>query len=956
MIRQLLHSILVALLFLVLNFQARAQGWEQLYPNSQDYAFPVKILPLADGNYMVVNEVRAAVTNRWLQFVKIAPDGSELWQREVYPPDPVEGFQCWDINLTDDGGFLAIGGQTTNQVEDRFALMIEFNATGDIIWSRTFPEANYLTALLSNPDMTYLVGGTTDDYSDTQYWFIRKVDANGDSLWQYTEAIINPIRDSHNGPRKIIQLPNGNALILTGVNGTIKLVELTPDGDFVVEHQMENPYNYHLTAQDLVLTPEGDLVLSGAQPRSGGDNARPHAGTVLWKLDINREQLWIMPTDSTLSSQWIPSLAPNDQGEIFISRNRWVEKIDCETGQVICEINTDGLRNWTSAQVLALDDGEALIAAAYSFSPSPISDRVLTVAQMNNECVAAQERILGYAFKNESADCTSPVAGDSLANWLIELSNDDYSFYQLTDSSGYYEFAVPTGDYSISAFPPMHYWQSCVMDMPITLNISDTVLVDIPNNALEDCPFPVTDLAVGNLRPCLERPAAISYANLGTTTVEGAYLELQLASSLTITQSSHLYTLVGDDLYEFTLGNLEPGEAGQIQLQLLAECDLTLVDSIVCLQAELLPRNDCGDNAWDGPIIQLNSNCEGNTVTFEVKNIGTQNMTGPQELIVIEDDVMYMQSDFELDIDESTILEIPNEHATYAARAEQVADYPFGDYAYGFISNCYNPGLDIPFSTLFLGQFPFNDLVPYLDVECVTFVNSYDPNQKTASPAGFGPSNYIEPSTRLEYHIDFQNTGTDTAYLVQIRDTLSEHLDLFSLRVGAATHDYELSIENGGILIFTFKDINLVDSTTNEPLSHGFVEYSITPVNELPDETIILNSAAIYFDLNPPIITNTTLHTIKRDFLILEVDEPYRNQLQLTAYPNPVSNGAIIGIKDFAPPRAQMQLYNSLGQRVSTLDFRFGRSEKNVNLPAGVYFFQLHAEQRLLGTGKLIVQ
>jgi len=56
---------------------------------------------------------------------------------------------------------------------------------------------------------------------------------------------------------------------------------------------------------------------------------------------------------------------------------------------------------------------------------------------------------------------------------------------------------------------------------------------------------------------------------------------------------------------------------------------------------------------------------------------------------------------------------------------------------------------------------------------------------------------------------------------------------------------------------FSFKNILLPDSTTNEPLSHGFVSYKINPKIGLTENTTIENTASIYFDFNPPIVTNT---------------------------------------------------------------------------------------------------
>jgi hypothetical protein len=54
----------------------------------------------------------------------------------------------------------------------------------------------------------------------------------------------------------------------------------------------------------------------------------------------------------------------------------------------------------------------------------------------------------------------------------------------------------------------------------------------------------------------------------------------------------------------------------------------------------------------------------------------------------------------------------------------------------------------------------------------------------------------------------------------------------------------------------------LPDSTTDEPGSQGYVIYRIKPLPTLAFGDVIENTASIYFDENPPIVTNTTFHTI----------------------------------------------------------------------------------------------
>ena len=59
---------------------------------------------------------------------------------------------------------------------------------------------------------------------------------------------------------------------------------------------------------------------------------------------------------------------------------------------------------------------------------------------------------------------------------------------------------------------------------------------------------------------------------------------------------------------------------------------------------------------------------------------------------------------------------------------------------------------------------------------------SFDPNDKRADPVGYGSENYTLKDQNIIYTIRFQNTGNDTAFHVQIIDTLDVNLNLENIR------------------------------------------------------------------------------------------------------------------------------------------------------------------------------
>jgi uncharacterized repeat protein (TIGR01451 family) len=111
----------------------------------------------------------------------------------------------------------------------------------------------------------------------------------------------------------------------------------------------------------------------------------------------------------------------------------------------------------------------------------------------------------------------------------------------------------------------------------------------------------------------------------------------------------------------------------------------------------------------------------------------------------------------------------------------------------------------------------------------------------------------------IDYTIRFQNTGTDTAFNIFITDTLPAVLDAGSLQVGTSSHVHTWELTGQGILKFRFTNILLPDSNVNEPRSHGFVTFRIRPHLPILPGTTITNIANIYFDFNPPVITEPSV-------------------------------------------------------------------------------------------------
>lgn len=238
------------------------------------------------------------------------------------------------------------------------------------------------------------------------------------------------------------------------------------------------------------------------------------------------------------------------------------------------------------------------------------------------------------------------------------------------------------------------------------------------------------------------------------------------------------------------------------------------------------------------------------------------------------------------------------------------------------------------------------------DSACTIVVNSYDPNDKRFSfgeniPVdGYFTEETITPPDSLVYVIRFQNTGTAVAYDVRVMDEIPATLDLTSFRMISASHNYQLSI-TGQTIVWTFTNIMLPDSASDQVNSIGFLKFSINQNGNLPG-TDILNDASIFFDFNPPVIT---LDAISHVDVVTSVTN--QNQEGMKIYPNPASQQVTV-IGDFKNGY-RLLLFDVTGKQIKN----YSLIEKNTTIDIsaiidGFYLYRIVDEkQNAVESGKI---
>ncbi len=233
---------------------------------------------------------------------------------------------------------------------------------------------------------------------------------------------------------------------------------------------------------------------------------------------------------------------------------------------------------------------------------------------------------------------------------------------------------------------------------------------------------------------------------------------------------------------------------------------------------------------------------------------------------------------------------------------------------------------------------------------------AYDPNDKLVDKGNSWPEGYTLLGERLTYTIRFQNTGNDTAFNVRIADTLDAYLNPLTFEVIGYSHPMQFDVSGTGTIEFSFPNIMLPDSNVDFTNSMGFVKYAISPRDSIAEGTEVRNTAHIYFDFNPAIVTNTTLNTYvsKLPEIVDPVSVKQIGQLNYKLYPNPTDAELFISLQD---GQYTFQLYDLSGKMLKAESFTGTLKKLNVSeLNSGMYFYKLTDHQGRTAQGSVVIK
>lgn len=193
--------------------------------------------------------------------------------------------------------------------------------------------------------------------------------------------------------------------------------------------------------------------------------------------------------------------------------------------------------------------------------------------------------------------------------------------------------------------------------------------------------------------------------------------------------------------------------------------------------------------------------------------------------------------------------------------------------------------------------------------------------------------------------------GTAPASNIKIEDYLDPKLDEASVRMVSSSHEYILSRQSNH-LNWNFNNIQLpVSDYPNSTIGQGFVSFKVKPKPGYVVGDIIPNTASIYFDTNPAIVTNT-FNTEFVQTLSTTTFEPNN----VAIFPNPATDSFQIRLQNTDENLANITITDVIGKIIKTIKAPID-NQMNIDvadLSQGVYFVEITTGNNLKQVKKLI--
>lgn len=939
----------------------RAQGWEYFFggPNED---FGQAVIQTKDQGYLAVGFSESFTTNLGAYAVRTDVDGTEIWSEAYADGFIVHGYSVVE---TASNSYFIVGDIILSGVPPLVpnVYLLEIDDKGEKLGAKQYGGAgnDIGRKIVATPASGgYLIVGSTNSIGNGEDdVYLIKIDEEANQVW--AKPFGTPGDDVGRGA---VETTDGYLVIGTALNPDnnqkgIYLLKVDFLGNemwskFLGTDEFDEGY-------DIVAMPDGNFGIVG--------NVGNQSDVYLAKIDADGNEIWATTFGGSLSDQAY-DLELADNGDLVFCGITEIDEDNADS--YIARYTPDGEEVWFSllgrsthfdlAQSIApCADGGFIATGFNSLYLTLVNDLSLIKANASGSVFTNQ--IIGKVIIDEDEQCDLDAGEPGLREWIVKAESETNTFFGTSDANGNYWITVDSGDYALSVFVKNDYWQSCIGTYNVSFGAQyDTLFRHFPMQKVVDCPLLEVDISTPVVQNCSNMAYSVSYCNTGTVGEAEPSVHVILDNDLAIVSSPLPYSVV-DSLVIFELDSIGLDTCGSFFFVAESDCDGQPNEAYFAT-AHIFPDSICIEPMnWDNASVDVDGYCEPDSVRFIISNDGTGDMNEVQRFIIIEDHVMSFEGpqEFQLQVQQSTTITKEADGTTYRIIAEQSPGHPGNSYPTVAVEGCTTGST---FSTGFTTELQEDENDPSISIDVQEAISSTtDYIFLRGYPKGYleNGENLIPANTPLEYHIYFENSGTDTIQRLVIRDTLPTSLELGTVVPGASSHPYEFEAYSNGVLKFTFDNLALSPADGGTASSIGFVKFKVSQKPNNPAGTEIPNSAAVFLGFDAPVQTVRYTHVVDGmntfDFFLTDVEEANVPGIKINSFPNPFTTSIMFEAEGRTFQEISVTVFNLSGQlvrreKVSGNQLQLSRG----SLLAGLYTYRLEGDGLLLNTGKIIVR
>lgn len=854
------------------------------------------------------------------------------WSKKITPIWPTHPYEfIYDVKPTSDKGFILVGADTTYSFSNTYGILektygqrswiVKTDSSGLVLWRSSSYSLSLYGNVFSSVEQTKDAGYIAVGNIDTAKLLIAKF--NGAGLLQWTKTFgINGVNYA-----QCIHKTKTNGFIIIGTTSAtsgdvignhggndIWALRIDENGNIIWSKCFGGTGNE--TGQSVIQTADYGFIFTGSATSTNGDLVSNNGGMDAWlfKTDSSGNLLW-QKNYGTPGKETFRSVTIAPDNTIVLTGN--VDSTNLinnglKGGENLWTVKTDMFGNIIWSEVFGGSKDER----GYHISALPNNSLLVTGYTNSND--------LDVIGSNGGADIwVLNLTPSGTLNWskCIGTIRKEYGFAGLYLSEN--DFVV-AGTADSSSFSQSDGYLARLGN---SNTIKTNIFYDANANSIKDA----GEINYNNVTIKIENGSEIYLAQPNNGL---AKIEVGLGSYITTVQPLNPYVTIIPSARNSSFSSYFNTDSFNFAIQPIPNKQDIMV--------QLLPVSPARPGFKAQYILNY-------------KNIGTTTIDNGSVKLLKDSRTVY-----------SLAFPLPSSVISDTIIWNFINLKPLDSIAIGIELQLPLPPVLNNNDTLKLKAFispVVNDLTPSDDTSILKQVvtGSYDPNDKQENYAGTIPIQDVNNGSFINYFIRFQNTGNDTAFVVRLADTLDANLDWPSFQMIGSSHAYNLSIKDGNKLMWTFDNIKLVDSFHNELLSHGFIAFKIKPKNTLTTNSQIKNTAAIYFDYNLPVITNTTVTTIVENSMTTAVLNISKPKIKLTVSPNPSSNHIVVSIGGDIYGSFELSLTDNNGRVLFSKKVN-KPADTNVSVPvdlknlsSGIYYIRVRQKQ-LSWAEKIVIQ